>query len=158
MYNNRMKQSIYVNHTPTLQQVALIESGKSTRSQAAEALGISVGTLNSRLTRAKLVGRLKGTRPPVTAEQAKHHFKPDHDKAKVYEEAVAIAMSRPRLKVNKLQAMFPSLSYQMLARKVKAAHEAAELAELQAKVQDRANLEREITEASEPQQPQSPSP
>jgi hypothetical protein len=117
-----MKKSMYLTHEPTLQQVALLERGEITREQAAAALGISVGTLNSRLCRTKFNERLKGVRAKPTDAQAMHFFQSDPEKAKAYEAAVAVILSTPKSKVKALHAQkFPSLSYQILARKVKAA-------------------------------------
>ena len=109
---------MYLTHEPTLQQVALLERGEITRQQAAEALGIDVGNLNTRLCRTGFNKRLKAVRK----YSGDHLFKADPDKAKAYEAAVAVILSTPKAKVKALHAQkFPELSYQILARKVKAA-------------------------------------
>lgn len=120
-----MKKSIYLTDQPTIDQVDRMAAGQATRAEAAAALGITVGTLNSRLCRTKFNERLKGVRAKPTDAQALHLFQADPDKAKVYDEALRTALQNPAMKVRRLHEQYPSTSYQMLARKVKAARENA---------------------------------
>jgi len=112
-----MKQSKYLNDPVLKELVEKIAAGDMTREEAAGALGVTVGTFNSRLIRAKLSEQLR----PLRKYDGDHLFKPDPDKAKAYEEAIAYAKAHPRMMLTKVHQLFPSLSYQMLARKVKAA-------------------------------------
>lgn len=112
-----MKQSKYLNDPVLKDLVKKIATGGLTREEAARTLGVTVGTFNSRLIRAKLSEQLR----PLRKYDGDHLFKPDPDKAKVYEEAVAYAKANPRVKLTKVHQRFPDLSYQVLARKVRAA-------------------------------------
>ena len=111
---------MYLTHQPTLEQVALLERGEITREQAAATLGIGVPTLNSRLCRTGFNKRLVAVRQYA----GDHLFKADPDKAKLYDEALRTAAANPRMKVRRLHEQYPALSYQILARKVKAARSA----------------------------------
>lgn len=125
-----MRTSKYTNDPALSSLVDRIVSRELTRKQAAETLGISVETFNSRLARAKMIERLK----PHRDYTGDHLFKPDPDKVKAYEDAVAYAFAHPRISVAAVHRKYPDLSYQMLARKVKAAY--AKREELLAKAAD----------------------
>lgn len=112
-----MKISKYTNDPETLAYVGRLERGEITRTALAAEIGLPLSSLNTRIKRGGFSERLANTRQYC----GQHAFKPDPDKAKVYEAAVEVALSSPRLKVTALHARFPDLSYQMLARKVKEA-------------------------------------
>lgn len=112
-----MRTSKYINDPETLAQVERMERGECTRMQAAETLGISISSMNTRLARGGFLERLKGTRD----YSGSNLFKPNPDKAKVYSEAVAEALLSPKLKVKQLWSKYPGLNYQTLAKKVREA-------------------------------------
>ena len=115
-----MTISKYINDPALIKLVDQIIAGEMTRKDAAETLGISVATFNTRLTRAKMIDRLK----PTIRYDGPNQFKPDPVKAAVYEQALAYAKAHPNVKAIRIHEMFPGGSYQNLARKLKAIKEA----------------------------------
>lgn len=134
-----MKPSKYLNDPQMLRLVEAMESGELTREQAANKAGVSLATFTSQLRRGKHLERLKAVR----RYDGDHLFKPDPDKAAVYDKAVGEALANPRLKGTKLLERYPELSYQMLLRRLKAAREGL-------KESQKVELEREIIEACTP--------
>jgi len=86
-----MKPSKYLNDPVLSGIVDKIAEGTLTRAAAAESLGISVATFNSRLTRAKLSEKLK----PLRKYDGDHLFKPDPVKSAAYQAAIEQVRNTP---------------------------------------------------------------